>query len=95
MFLCVEACNEAIYIRIRCPHRILEDKTPEGAFISVNPEASHFHIFGCPIYIHIPIEKRTKLEPSNRKVLFVSYSETSKAYKIYILGEKRQLQVGI
>jgi hypothetical protein len=44
----------------------------------------NFRIFGCPIYIHVPVEKRTKLEPSYRKGLFVGYSETSKAYKVYI-----------
>jgi hypothetical protein len=55
------------------------------AFISVKPEVSHFHIFGCPIYIHVLVERRTKLEPSSRKGLFVGYSETSKAYKVYIL----------
>jgi hypothetical protein len=51
----------------------------------VKPEVSHFHIFGCPIYIHVLIEKRTKLNPSSRKGLFVGYSETSKAYKVYII----------
>jgi hypothetical protein len=70
-------------------HRILEDKTPEEAFTGVKPEVSHFRIFGCPIYIHVPIEKRTKLEPSNRKGLFVGYSETSKAYRVFIPDQRK------
>jgi hypothetical protein len=45
-------------------------------------------IFGSPVYIHIPKEKRTKLEPSGKKGTFVGYSETSKAYRIYIPGQK-------
>ena len=55
----------------------MEVKTLEVAFTVVRPEVSHFCIFSCPIYVHIPVEKRTELEPSSRKVLFVGYSETS------------------
>jgi hypothetical protein len=33
-------------------------------------------------------EKRTKLEPSGKKGSFVRYSETSKAYRIYVPGQK-------
>ena len=35
-------------------------------------------------YIHIPKEKRSKLDPSGKKVLIVGYSEQSRAYQIYI-----------
>ena len=55
-------------------------------FSSERPEVSHLNIFGCPIYIHIPKEKRSKLDPSGKKGLFVGYSEQSKAYRIYIPG---------
>jgi hypothetical protein len=58
----------------------------------VKPEVGHFRIFGCPIYIHVPKEKRTKLDPSGRKCTFVGYNESSKAYLIYIPGQ-RQIEV--
>ena len=38
------------------------------------------------MYIHIPKEKRTKLDPSRKKGIFVGYSESSKAYSIYFPG---------
>ena len=41
------------------------------------------------MYIHIPKEKRTKLDPSGRKGIFVGYSESSKAYRIYFPGYKK------
>ena len=41
------------------------------------------------MYIHIPKEKRTKLDPSRRKGIFVGYSKSSKAYKIYFPGYKK------
>jgi hypothetical protein len=65
-------------------HRISRDKTPEEAFLGLNPEIRHLRIFGCPVYIHVLVEKRTKLETSRQNGIFVGYSETSKAYKIFI-----------
>jgi hypothetical protein len=88
MMLWAEACNSTVYIQNGGPHRILEDKTPEEAFIGVKPKIGHLRIFVCPVYIHVPEEKRMKLEPSRRKVMFVGYSETSKAYQIYIPGQR-------
>jgi hypothetical protein len=50
----------------------------------VKPEIEHLRIFGCLVYIHVPVEKRKKLEPSVQKGGFVEYNETSKAYNIFI-----------
>ena len=41
------------------------------------------------MYIHIPKEKRKNLDPSGKKGIFVGYSESSKAYKIYFPGFKK------
>jgi hypothetical protein len=88
-FLWIEACNTAVYIQNRCPHKILEDKIPNETFTGVKPEVSHFHIFGCLVYIHVPVEKRTKLKPSSKNDLFVGYSETSEAYKVFIPKQRK------
>jgi hypothetical protein len=55
-------------------------------FSGKKPEVIHLKIFGCPIYIRIPKEKTTKLDPSGKKGIFVGYCEVSKAFKIYIPG---------
>ena len=49
-------------------------------------------IFGTHVYIHVPKEKRAKLEPSRKKGIFVGYSESSKAYRIYV-PEQRYIEV--
>ena len=41
------------------------------------------------MYIHILKEKRTKFDPSGKKGIFVGYSESSKAYRIYFSGFKK------
>ena len=63
--------------------------TPEEAFIGEKPEIGHLRIFGCPVYVHVPREKRTKLDPSGRKGIFVGYSDSAKAYRIYISRQKK------
>ena len=68
---------------------ISRGKALKEAFTGVNPEVSQFRIFVYVVYIHIPMKKRTKLEPTNRNGLFVGYNETSKFYKIYVLGERK------
>jgi hypothetical protein len=70
-FLWEKACNMALYILNRHPHKILKDKTLEEVFTGGKPQASHFRIFGCPMYIHAPDGKRSKLEPSSLKGIFV------------------------
>jgi hypothetical protein len=49
------------------PHRILKERS----FTSEKPRVSHFRVFGCPVYIHVLEEKRTKLKPSSLKGIVV------------------------
>lgn len=39
----------------------MKEKTLE-VFTGEKPEVLNFHVFGCPVYIHVPDEKGTKLE---------------------------------
>jgi hypothetical protein len=84
MFLRGEAAMTAIYVQNKSPHRILKDMTPEEAFSGKKPNVENLRILGCPIYSHIPKDKRNKLEPSGKKGIFMGYSDSSKAYRIYI-----------
>ena len=88
MHLCKGATRTTVYVQNCTPHKVLENKTPEEVFSNKKPEVSHLRIFSCPVYIHIPKEKRTKLDPSGKKGIFVGYSESSKAYRIYFPGSK-------
>jgi hypothetical protein len=78
-----------VYIQNRCPRAILKDKTPEEVFLGIKPEVGHIRIFGCPVYIHVPKEKRTKMEPSGKKGIFVGYNENSKDYRIHVPGQRK------
>ena len=71
MHLWVEAARIAVYVQNRTLHRVLENKTPEEVFSGKKPEFIHLKIFGCPVYMQIPKEKRTKVDPSGKNGIFV------------------------
>jgi hypothetical protein len=88
-YLWEEATSTAMYIQNMCPHDILKDMILEEVFSGIKPEVGLLRIFGCPVYIHVPKEKRTKMEPSGKKGVFVWYNEISKAYMIYVPGQRK------
>eukprot|EP00253_Pinus_taeda_P013514 PITA_13514 len=89
LFLWAKACNTAVYLQNTSPHRALGHMTPEEAFSGKKSDIGYLHIFGCITYSYIPKEKRTKLEPTAEKGIFVGYSETSKAFRIDIPAQRR------
>ena len=89
MFLWAEACSTVVYVQNRCSHRRLRDTTPEEAFTAEKPKIGGLRIFECPMYVHLPQERRMKLDPSGKKGIFVGYSEFAKAYWIYIPGQRK------
>jgi hypothetical protein len=56
----LEACMTQYMFRIRVFTRI-------EAFTRVKLEIEHFRLFGCPMYFHAPKEKKSKLDPLERK----------------------------
>jgi hypothetical protein len=87
MCLSAKAAMAAVYVENRLSHSALGLKTPEEMFTGKKPEVSHLKIFGFLAFIHIPKEKRNKLDPSRKKGIFVGYCEVSKASRIYIPGQ--------
>ena len=75
-----------VYVHNKLSHNAIGFKTLEEMYTGNKPEVSHLKIFGCPVYVHIPKENRTKLYPFENKGIFVGHCEVSKLFKIYILG---------
>jgi hypothetical protein len=92
MYLWGEAAMTTIYVQNKITHRILKDMNLEETFSGKKPNVEHLRIFGCPVYLHIPKDKRNKLEPSGKKGIIVGYSDSSKDYRIYI-PEQHNIEV--
>ena len=53
----VEAINFANYIVNRTPTKVLQGITLKKAWIKIKPDVSHFRVFACESWAHIPDEK--------------------------------------
>ena len=60
-----------------------------GKYVSLKPSVAHMHGFGTLLYFHIPSDIRTKLQPKASSRLFLGYSTTSKAYRVWDLNKHR------
>ena len=82
MHLWDEATRTVVYVQNKLSHSSLGFKTLEEMYTRKKLEVIHLRIFGCPIYVHIPKEKRTKLDLPRKKGIFVGYCEVSKSFMI-------------
>ncbi len=58
-----EAVATTVYIMNRTPTVIVHGMTPKEKFTSKKPNVSHLRVFSCIAYVHVPDEKRSKLDP--------------------------------
>ena len=61
--LWAEAVSTAAYLRNRCPTSTFQGATPYERWFMEKPNVDNLRVFGCVAYVHIPDEKRRKLEP--------------------------------
>ena len=57
--------------------------TPYEAQYGKRLNVNDFKVFGCLAYVHVPDQNRKKLDAKSELCIFIWYSETSKAYKLY------------
>jgi hypothetical protein len=59
--------HDTICVQNKSLHQTLKNITPEEVFTRMKPKIEHFRLFGCPVYFHVPKEKKSKLDPLGRK----------------------------
>ena len=64
-------------------------KPPIQVVTCEKPQVSHFYVFFCLAYIHIPNDKRSKIGTTKLKGFFVGYNEFSKVYKVYVQSQQK------
>jgi hypothetical protein len=87
-----EVVSTIVYITNQTPTAIVHGMTPEEKFTGKKPNVSHLKVFGCIAYVHVPDEKRSKLDPKAEKCIFIGYFLEQKGYRCFNLSI-RKLQV--
>lgn len=76
-----EAVNTAVYVINRSINSILVDNTPEGIWTGSKVNLSNIRIFGSPVMVNVPKQRRQKWDKKAKKMIFVGYSSIVKGYR--------------
>jgi len=55
----------------------------------MKPIIAHFKVFGCECYMHVLDKYHRKLEPKNKKSIFLASNMESKVYQLYEPKERK------
>lgn len=78
-----EATTWYVHILNRSPTSAIENNTPEGVWSDKRPSVSYFRVFKCVANVHVPKEKRRKLDDMSIRCVMFGVSEEAKAYRLY------------
>ena len=78
-----EAVETACYLVNRSPTSALIDKTPQEVWNGKKPSIKHLKVFGCDAYVHVPKEKRSKLDNKSKKCILNGYKDVMKGYNLW------------
>jgi len=79
----VEAVETTYYLVNISPSSTLEDMYPQEVWTSKKSSLSHLRVFGYDAYVHVPKEKRTKLDSKSKRCIFIGYKDGLNGYKIW------------
>lgn len=87
-YLWGEAVLTAAYLINKMPTKVLKYKTPLDCLKEFFPTTRLFSdlpvkVFGCTVYVHVPSQFRSKLDPRAIKCVFLGYSSNKKEYKCF------------
>jgi hypothetical protein len=75
----VEAFKAAAYVRNRIKIEDMNNgMSSYEATMGQNPDLDFLCVFGCNCFVHVPKEKRNKLDDTSIKCKFLGYSENQK-----------------
>jgi hypothetical protein len=73
------------------PSSSLVYTNPHEVCSSKRPSVSYLKLFGCDEFVHVPKEKRSKLDKKEVKCIFIGYKEGMKGYKLWDPASRRKM----
>ena len=77
--LLAQAVKTAVYIQ----NRIGDKVSAHELYFGTKWNLRHLRVFGSIAYVHVPKEKRRKLDTKAEKCILVGYSDEQEDYKFY------------
>lgn len=81
-----EAVLTSAYVTNRCPCRTQSNRIPAEMWSNKRVDLSKLKIFGCKAFIHVPVEKRLKLDSKTKIGIMIGYN--TNGYRLW--DDKRQ-----
>ena len=79
----------ANHITNRCTTKSLDEGIPLEKWTGKRPNVGYFRPFGCKVHILNKNLNKDMFEPKTFQGIFVGYSDTSKAYRVWIPSERK------
>src|ERR1044072_7174118 len=87
-----EAMNTSCHILYRVTIRSGTNSSLYEIWKWRNPTVKYFHVFGSKCYILTDREQRRKMDPKSEESIFLGYSATSRAYRVYNIRSKVMME---
>ncbi|KAE8699066.1 hypothetical protein F3Y22_tig00110597pilonHSYRG01396 [Hibiscus syriacus] len=71
------------------PKASLAGKVVEEVWNGHDVTFDHLQIFGCPTYVHVPADERSKLDAKSNECIFLGYKKGVKGFKFWDLVAKK------
>ncbi|KAI3685310.1 hypothetical protein L6452_34552 [Arctium lappa] len=92
LFLWAEAVSTACHTQNRSMIHRQFQKTPYALINNRTPTIKYFHVFGCKCFILNDRENLNKFSAKADEGIFVGYSSTSTAYRVYLKKSKTVIE---
>jgi len=83
----MDLTETVVYLKNRSPMTAVAT-TPYELWHGVKPNLSHLRIIGSTAYVHVPKEKRVKLDINTHKGIMIGYGGGTNQYKVWDLTRK-------
>ena len=86
-----EAARWTVHVLNRSSTLVVKDKTPKEMWSGVKPKVDYFRVFGCLAHVHVPDQKKTKLDDKSLQCVLLGVSHESKAYRLFDPATRRTI----
>lgn len=78
-----EEVKWCVHVQNRSPTTAVDHGTPEEVWSGIKPRVDYFRTFGCVAHVHIPNQRRSKLDDKSHTCVLLGVSDEAKAYKLF------------